>query len=68
MRDGGVARSAAVREEVAGLLDGGEPPVLRDLVDNADKSIVPSSLFSTDPAVRRPLAAQGAGGPAAKGR
>ena len=50
--DDGVAGPAAVGEEVAGLLDGGEPPVLRDLVDNADKSIMPSSLFSTDPAVR----------------
>ena len=33
--DDGVARPAAVGEEVAGLLDGGEAAILSDLVDNS---------------------------------
>ena len=47
MRDGGVARSAAVREEVAGLSDGGETPVNSDLVDDADQAVVPGRRLSS---------------------
>ena len=39
--DDGVARPAAVGEEVAGLLDGGEAAILSDLVDNVDEAKVP---------------------------
>ena len=47
MRDGGVARSAAVREEVAGLSDGGETPGHGDIVDDADQAVVPGRRFSS---------------------
>ena len=39
--DDGVAGPAAVGEEVAGLLDGGETPVLGYLVDDAHETVVP---------------------------
>ena len=39
--DDGVAGPAAVGEEVAGLFDGGEAPVLGDLVDDVHESVVP---------------------------
>ena len=38
---------------MAGLLDGGEAPVLGDLVNNVDKAIVPECCFSTDFTVNR---------------
>ena len=41
-------RAAAVREEVAGLPDGGEAAVHGDLVDNAHEAIVPGRRFSAD--------------------
>ena len=49
--DDGVARPAAVGEEVAGLLDGGEAAILSDLVDNVDEAKVPGRCFSANPAV-----------------
>ena len=55
----GVARPAAVVEEVAGLFDGGEAAVLGDLVDDAHEAVVPGRRLPTDTAVNHMIIIQG---------
>ena len=57
--DDGVAGPAAVGEEVAGLFDGGETPILGDLVDNVDEAQVPGRSFSADPTVNHVVVIKG---------